>query len=93
MKQHLKRFHGIASTKPGRFLCHHGDCSENFYHATQLVNHYRMLHGVAIKIEEREFPNMTEFFLWKEQEEASSCSTFVQPNGEVVMQGKPTMYH
>ena len=59
-----------------------------FYHATQLVNHYQAKHGLDIKIEEREFPNMKKFFLWKEQEEASSCSSFVQPNGEVAMQGK-----
>ena len=51
LQRHMKSLHGdnhVASTSAGRFVCHFQSCGEQFYHASKMIQHYKMKHGTRI---------------------------------------------
>ena len=107
LQRHLKSLHGdehVASTSAGRFVCHIKSCGEQFYHASKMIQHYKMKHGTHISeadhciytsqchyytytctvgTDTKQFPSWEAFMSWKDAEEESTYTCFVQPKGGV----------
>jgi len=98
LKSHLRKDHGVDDVKQGRFVCKFPECHTAFYHARKLADHYstehdlsvgmdidttkRIYHCMHIVSNHKELPDWTAFEKWKEEEETSTFTSFVQPKGK-----------